>query len=206
MGTVCRSSKAVLEVSRERSQPIRMTRRVRQGDHLSTLLISLVVDRILKRLPFEVGYTIQKIKINGLAYADDIILYAYHTEGLRKLLTVAEWKVAIFGLEFNLNKCVAMSILINGALKKYKITIEQLFTIAGVPIEQLGPTEGFRYLGVKISPLGVEKPGGKLHRELDNITKAPLKPQQRLKILLPHSEILPSTCTAIMPEENAEGT
>ena len=27
------------------------------------------------------------------------------------------------------------------------------------------------------------KPGGKLHRELDNITKAPLKLQQRMKIL-----------------------
>ena len=36
-------------------------------------------------------------------------------------------------------------------------------------------------MGVKISPLGVEKPGRKLHRDLDNITKAPLKSQQRLK-------------------------
>ena len=77
-----------------------------------------------------------------------------------------------------------MSILINGKLKKYKITTEQLFTIAGGPIAQLGPTEGFRYLGVKISPLGVAKPGGKLHRELENITKASLEPQQRMKILL----------------------
>ena len=136
----------------------------------------------------------------------NIVLYASTTEGMRRLLTVAEREAAKCGLEFKPKKCVAMYILINGALKKYKITIEQLFTVAGVPIEQLGPTEGFRYLGVKISPLGVEKPGGKLHRELDNITKAPLKPQQRLKILLPHSEILPSTCTVIMPEENSEGT
>ena len=77
----------------------------------------------------------------------------------------------------------AMSILIIGALKKYKITTEQLFTIAGGPIKQLGPTEGFRYLGTKITPLGIEKPGGKLHRELDNIANASLRPQQRLKIL-----------------------
>ena len=66
-----------------------------------------------------------------------------------------------------------MSILINGKLKKYKITIEQLFRIAGVPIKQMGPNESFRYLGVKISPLDVVKLGGKLHRELDKITIAP---------------------------------
>ena len=183
MGTVYRSSKTVLEVSRERSQPITVLRGVRQGDPLSTILFALVVDRVLKRLPSEVGYTIRETKINGLAYADDIVLYASTTEGMRRLLKIAEREAAKFGLEFNPNKCVAMSILINGRLKKYKITTEQLFTIAGGPIKQLGPTEGFRYLGVNISPLGVAKPGGKLHKELDNITKAPLTPQQRMKIL-----------------------
>ena len=78
------------------------------------------------------------------------VLYASTTNGKRRLLTVAERKAARFGLEF---KCLAMSILINGALKKYKITTEQQFTIAGGPIKQLEPTEGFRYLGLKISPL-----------------------------------------------------
>ena len=134
-------------------------------------------------MPFEVGYTIREIKINGLAYADDIVLYAYTTEGIWRLLTVAERETAKFGLELSPKECVAMSILINGVLKKYNITTEQLFTIVGGPIKQLGPTESFRYLGVKISPLGVVKPGGKLLRELDNITKAPLKPKQPLKIL-----------------------
>uniref|UniRef100_A0ABD2VWK8 Reverse transcriptase n=1 Tax=Trichogramma kaykai TaxID=54128 RepID=A0ABD2VWK8_9HYME len=44
-------------------------------------------------------------------------------------------------------------------------------------------TEHFRYLGVHFSPLGIRKPGGTLVRELANIASAPLKPQQRLKIL-----------------------
>ena len=102
---------------------------------------------------------------------------------MRRLLTVAERKAAKFRLNLNPKKCVAMSILINGALKKDKITTEQLFTIGSRLIKQLGPTDGFRYLGLKISPLGVEKPGGKLHRELDNITKALSSLQQHLKIL-----------------------
>ena len=73
MGTAYWSSKTVFEVSRERSQAIKVTREVRQEDPLSTLLFSMVVDR---RLPSEVGYTIQETKSNGLAYADDIVLYA----------------------------------------------------------------------------------------------------------------------------------
>ena len=109
MGTVYRSSKTVLEISRERSQPITGLRGVRQGDPLSYLLFFMVMDHVLKRLDSEVGYTIQEIKINGLAYADDIVLYASTVE-----------------------------------LKKYKITTEQLFTIGGWPIKQLGPTEGIR--------------------------------------------------------------
>ena len=97
-------------------------------------------------------------------------------------LFIAEREAATFGLEFNPNKYVEMWILINGVLKKYKITTKQLFIIAGGPIKQLGPTEGFWYMGVKISSLGVEKPREKLHKALDNIIKAPLKLQQRLKI------------------------
>ena len=56
MGTVYRSNKTVLEVSCKRFQPIRVTRGFGQEDPLSTLLFSMVVDHILKRLPSEVGY------------------------------------------------------------------------------------------------------------------------------------------------------
>ena len=172
MGTIYRSSETVLEVSRERSQQLQY---LEESDMVTPFHCSFHhgVDRVLKSLPSDVEHTIRETKINGLAYADDIVLYASTAEGMRRLLTVAEREVA---KEFNLNKCVAMSILTNGKLKKYKITTQQLFTIAGGPIKQLGPTESFRYLGVRISPLGAVKPGGKLHRELENITKALLKP------------------------------
>ena len=73
--------------------------------------------------------------------------------------------------------------LIHGERKKYKITTEQIFMIACGPIKQLRLTENFRYLSMKISPLGVEEQGVKLHRELVNITKAPVERQQRLKNL-----------------------
>ena len=75
--TVYRSIKIVLEVSRKQSN--RVTRGVRQEVALPTLLFSMVVDRILKKLPSKVGYTIRQIKINGLAYVEDILLYASTT-------------------------------------------------------------------------------------------------------------------------------
>ena len=98
ISTVYRSSKTVLEVSREWSQPIKVLWGVMQGDPLSTLLSAMIVDRVLKRLPSEVAYTIREIKINGLAYGDDIVLYVSTTEGMRKLLNVAERDAAKSGL------------------------------------------------------------------------------------------------------------
>ena len=50
------------------------------------------------------------------------------------------------GLKFNPNKCVAMLVLINGALTKYKITTEQLITVAGGPIKQLGVYKPYTHI------------------------------------------------------------
>ena len=97
----------------------------------------MAVVRFLKTLRPEVRYTIQETKINGFAYLNDIVLYASTAKGMQRLLTLAEREVAKFELEFNPNKCVSMSILINGALKKYTITTEQLFTIASGAIKHL---------------------------------------------------------------------
>lgn len=183
ISTTYRESRTVLQVHGQRSQPIKVTRGVRQGDPLSSLLFSVVMDRVLKSLPTEVGYTIRDQRINALAYADDIVLFASSAIGLQRLLRTAEDEARIYGLEFNSSKCLAMSIQVAGKEKKYKISTASSFKVNGEFIKQLGPTEGFRYLGIKISPMGTEKPGGKLENELANVTKAPLKPQQRLKIL-----------------------
>ena len=64
----------------------------------------MVVDRIFKRLPSEVGYTMRETKISGLAYANDIVLYASTSEGMRRLHTIAEREAEKFWLEFNPNK------------------------------------------------------------------------------------------------------
>ena len=50
MGTTYLSSETLLEVSHERTQPITVTRAVRQGDPLYTVIFSMVVNRILQKL------------------------------------------------------------------------------------------------------------------------------------------------------------
>ena len=90
MGTAYRLSKTVLEVSRQRSQLITVTRGVRQRDLVSTLLISMVLDRFLKSLPSEVGHTIRETQINGIAYLGDIVLYTSTANDMQRLMNVAE--------------------------------------------------------------------------------------------------------------------
>ncbi|KAL7300075.1 hypothetical protein TKK_0007085 [Trichogramma kaykai] len=178
-----RNSSTVLTIKRSKSEPIRVTRGVRQGDPLSSLLFSLVVDRVLTSLPSSVGYHLGEHKIDALAYADDIVLFSSSILGMKEMLRTAGDEASKYGLQFNAAKCIAMSILIASKPKTYKVSTAESFQIGGGPIRQLGPTEHFRYLGVHFSPLGIRKPGGTLVRELANIASAPLKPQQRLKIL-----------------------
>ncbi|CAB0044068.1 unnamed protein product [Trichogramma brassicae] len=178
-----KNSSTVLTIKRSKSEPIRVTRGVRQGDPLSSLLFSLVVDRVLTSLPSSVGYHLGEHKIDALAYADDIVLFSSSILGMKEMLRTAGDEASKYGLQFNAAKCIAMSILIASKRKTYKVSTADSFQIGGGPIRQLGPTEHFRYLGVHFSPLGIRKPGGTLVLELANIASASLKPKQRLKIL-----------------------
>jgi hypothetical protein len=103
---------------------------------------------------------------------------------MRKSLLAAEEEGKRHGLMFNAEKCLAISIVPKGKEKKFKVVTDQQFHLAdGTPIKQLKPSERFKYLGVEFSPSGVIKCARRLELELGNISAAPLKPQQRLKLL-----------------------
>lgn len=178
------NSKTCLEVEGSRSEHITVKRGVRQGDPLSSWLFCLVVDEVLGALPSEIGYEIEGTRLNAIAYADDVILISTTSLGMQSLLRVAEEVGGKQGLALNASKCVALSIVPAGKQKKYKVlTTPQFHLASGEELKQLTPSQEWRYLGVDFRPIGPRKAGGSLHVELDRISKAPLKPQQRLKIL-----------------------
>lgn len=179
-----RDSTTMLEVGGQRSKCLPVTRGVRQGDPLSPLLFCLVVNEVLRSLPQDVGYDIDGHRLGALAYADDIILVSASGAGMRVALRMVEEKAAEHGLLLNSSKCVALSIVPAGKQKKYKVLVDPQFRLSdGSPIRQLTPTQEWRYLGVDFRPVGPKRTGGTLATELGRLTSAPLKPQQRLKIL-----------------------
>lgn len=48
-------------------------RGVKQGDPLSPLIFNLIMDRLLKTMPNEVGASVGAHKVSALAFADDLI-------------------------------------------------------------------------------------------------------------------------------------
>lgn len=173
------------EVCGERSGPYRVNRGVRQGDPLSSVLFALVVDRIIGSIPAEIGYHIGGESLGAIAYADDILLFASTRWGLQTALDAAEREAGAMGLVFNPTKCSVLSLVPSGKEKKIKILTAPGFHIdkGGSVLPQVGPKDMWKYLGVEMSPMGPRRVGSELATYLNRLTRAPLKPQQRMKIL-----------------------
>ena len=86
--------------------------------------------------------------------------------------------------EDNKNKCSSISFVPAMKVKKLKIITDGQFRfIDNTYVKQIKPSESIKYLGILFDPRGIRKCTGNLIEELERISKAPLKPQQRLKIL-----------------------
>ena len=66
----------------------------------------------------------------------------------------------------------------------HSLAIDPFLSIDGRPIRVLGPTDVYKYLGISFTPVEVRKTAfEKLSSVLSNVSRAPLKPQQRLRML-----------------------
>lgn len=176
-------SMTYIEVGSSRSEPVHVGRGVRQGDPLSTLIFCLVLDKVTRQLPSNIGYDLGGTSINTLLYADDTFLVASTVQGMSVLVKAVEESAESVGLSFNTSKCSALSIVPSGKDKRSKVITTPQFELNKSKIAQLSPSQEWRYLGVDFRPIGPKKAGGTLMRELERITRAPLKPQQRLHII-----------------------
>lgn len=147
---------------------------------MSPYIFNMVVDRLLKTLPVEVAADIDGVKVGAAAFADDLVLTTSTSFG-RRLLDYAENFLASCGMSINVGKSFTISI---GTVPGQNKTTVDLgtFHLGGQMLVAMKRNDSWTYLGVPFAPEGRLRsdPTVKLTAGLRNISRAPLKPQQRL--------------------------
>lgn len=172
-----------IEVDRAFSDEIHPGRGVRQGDPLSPLIFNLVMNDVLAAVPNQVGYVMGTMNINALAFADDLIVVGSTREGAQLALGRVGEALARYGLELSPAKCAAFSLVPAGKVKKMKVITEPQFRIGDQLVTQAGMLRKIKYLGIWFADDGPEYSVRDMTLWLEKIRRAPLKPQQRLRVL-----------------------
>lgn len=157
-----------------------VTRGVRQGDPLSSLLFSYVIDLILADLPRGVFVDFLGCRVAALAYADDVLLFGSTVMGLQASLDAFEAAARRFGLLLNSGKCGAFAMVPHGKRKTFKVLTDRQFHLSSGSIPQFDSLARWRYLGVDFQATGPVSVSFQLETFLRRISEAPFKPQQRL--------------------------
>lgn len=158
-------------------------RGVLQGDPISPLLFNAVIDKALKNIRSEIGYRMHGGVFNCIAYADDIILVSSTRQGLQTSLDQLSNDLSDYGLQINHDKTNTISMVPSGREKKIKIIDESWFKINNVLLKQIGLLDIWKYLGVHFEGTIVAGARVSLGADLEKLDGAPLKPQQKLKML-----------------------
>ena len=159
-----------------------MTLGVKQRDPLSAVIFNLVIDQLLRSFPQECSSTYNGKTVRAMAFADDLVLLADSPIGLQHLLDWTSTFVRTCDLLLNTSKCHTISIVGNGGLRKTVIDANRIIRIKGQPLRALSREDSWNYLGIEFSPEG-RRPvrlNNQLSPLLEWLTKAPLKPQQRI--------------------------
>lgn len=166
--------------------PIRVRRGVRQGDPLSPILFNLVLDELIHSLE-NLGSGVRMgtgTSVSCLGYADDMLILSNSIRGAQNLLGEAADFFSARGMALNHDKCTASTTSINRGNKHIYAVSRSAFSVEGVPIRQMVPSDQYKYLGRRYDLLGQTKPTlDELDGQINNIIRSPLKPQQKLVII-----------------------
>ena len=186
---------------------IHPSRGVRQGDPLSPLLFCAVMHWVLSQLDDRLGLELPGgVRVNHLAFADDVALLSASPIGMERLLSELESGMREVGLRPNPTKSASLRIAVSGKEKRWFCPAEPYLLLDGARVPTIDVASSYRYLGV---PAGLK--GGKigeviihkLEEGVRQLSKAPLKPQQRLYLLRVH--LLPSVYHGLVLGKYSKG-
>lgn len=133
---------------------------VMQGDTLAPYMFLLVMDQILRRIPYDAGAIIDLENANGraedavrlcaLAYADDAVLLANSAENAQRLVTAFETAAMEFGLHLNVKPGKTELMVVCHHSVKHTLPTRLDTTKGPVPL-----TSTYRYLGAWIHAEGI---------------------------------------------------
>ena len=128
--------------------------------------------------------------MNHGAFVDDIALIARRPDSLQVLADDHYHRLRLCGLEISTGldgKSASFRIITDGRAKKWAVYPQPFLTIGGELVPTLTVSQVYKCLGVNISPQGTKAAVVEILQEgLNNISAAPLKPQQRLYIASCH--------------------
>lgn len=168
------------------TKTVKISRGVIQGDPLSPIVFNYLMDRALTSLDDNIGYSLKGKRINCMAFADDVILISGSKAGMQYNLSKFVESLGQIGLDVNIQKSHALSLMPLGKQKKVCVPVEPTFTVNGTHLKQLGIQDSWKYLGVRFEGFQVSEFESDLIGGLEKIGSAPLKPQQRYLLLRTH--------------------
>ncbi|TPP56100.1 Retrovirus Pol polyprotein from type-1 retrotransposable element R2 [Fasciola gigantica] len=130
------------------------------------------------------GYQLPSSTISTLAYADDLVLFAHSPGALGLKLERVAAALRLAGMEINAAKSITFTISANTHNKN--LCLENIaYTLDGVSIAAADTETRVKYLGLHFNWKGQisYKDTARLAGYCQELTSAPLKPQQRIHIL-----------------------
>nr|VZI50403.1 unnamed protein product [Spirometra erinaceieuropaei] len=166
---------------------VRCQRDVRQGNPLSPLLFNCALSEALSYSDRQLGFDLAGTTVDSIAYADDLVLFAESPHRLQQRLDGLANGLSLAGMVLNSAKCVSFYVQALGKEKSACLCPCEV-SIRRSVLRSLGPRNTFKYLRVPFSYRGKVTVGHRsvLSDMLDEITRAPLKPQQRIALLKRH--------------------
>ena len=167
------------------TRPIHIKSGVKQGCPLSPLLFNCIMDELLNEIDqLPVGILVGEARVAIMAFADDLVLLAESEREMEILLEKCKNFFKRKGLKVNGKKCQGLSARALRGRKNHYIKTEAAFTWGDTPIPPMSHAEMAKYLGCSFNIHGdINIPSEQWSTWLENIQKAPLKPDQKARAI-----------------------